>query len=39
VVYAVACDARRRVFHDRALTVLEHADVPRRGSGLPDLTS
>jgi len=39
VVYAVACDARRRVFHDRALTVLERACVPRRGVGLTELTS
>ena len=28
VVYAAAGDARRRVFHSRALMVLEHVDVP-----------
>ena len=28
VVYAAAGDARRRVFHGRALMVLEHVDVP-----------
>ena len=28
VVYATAGDARRRVFHGRALMVLEHVDVP-----------
>jgi len=28
VVYAAAGDARRRVLHGRALTVLEHSDVP-----------
>jgi hypothetical protein len=28
VVYAAAGDARRRVLHGRALTVLEHADAP-----------
>ena len=38
VVYAGAGDARRRVFHGRALTVREHADVPRRGARLPELT-
>jgi DNA-binding SARP family transcriptional activator len=39
VVYAGAGDARRRVFHGRALTVREHVDVPRRGAGLPELAS
>jgi DNA-binding SARP family transcriptional activator len=39
VVYAGAGDARRRVFHGRALTVREHTDVPRRGAGLPELAS
>jgi DNA-binding SARP family transcriptional activator len=39
VVYAAAGDARRRVFHGRALTVPEHADNPRRGAGLPELAS
>ncbi|HKF35741.1 MAG TPA: hypothetical protein VKB35_02475, partial [Ktedonobacteraceae bacterium] len=39
VVYAGAGDARRRVFHGRALTVREHADVPRPGAGLPGLAS
>src|SRR6266566_4240775 len=38
VVYAAAGDARRRVFHGRALTVREHADVPRRGALLPQIT-
>jgi predicted ATPase len=38
VVYAGAGDARRQVFHGRALTVREHADVPRRGARLPELT-
>jgi DNA-binding SARP family transcriptional activator len=38
VVYAGAGDARRRVFHCRALTVREHADVSLRGAGLPELT-
>jgi predicted ATPase len=28
VVYAAAGDARRRVFHGRALMVLKHVDVP-----------
>ena len=28
VVYAAAGDARRRVFHSRALMVLEHVDIP-----------
>jgi DNA-binding SARP family transcriptional activator len=37
VVYAGAGDARRRVFHGRALTVREHADVARRGARLPEL--
>jgi DNA-binding SARP family transcriptional activator len=39
VVYAWAGDARRRVYHGRALTVLEHTDGPRGGVGLPELTS
>jgi len=39
VVYAGAGDARRRVFHGRALTVREHADVPRRGAGLSEFAS
>jgi hypothetical protein len=38
VVYAGAGDARRRVFHGRALIVREHADVPGRGAVLPELT-
>jgi predicted ATPase len=38
VVYAGSGDARRRVFHGRALTVREHSDVPRLGAGLPELT-
>jgi DNA-binding SARP family transcriptional activator len=39
VVYAGAGDARRRVFHGRALIVREHADVPRRGAGLSEFAS
>ena len=35
VVYEAAGDARRRVFHSRALMVLEHVDVPTAGAGLP----
>jgi DNA-binding SARP family transcriptional activator len=38
VVYAGAGDARRRVFHGRALTAREQADVARRGACLPELT-
>ena len=39
VVYAGAGDARRRVFHGRALIVREHADVPRCRTGLPEFAS
>ncbi len=39
VVYTAAGDARRRVFHGRALTVREHADAPRRRAVLPELAS
>ncbi len=38
VVYATAGDARRRVFHGRALTIREYADVTRRGASLPELS-
>ena len=37
VVYATAGDARRRVFHGRALKIREYVDVARRGAGLPEL--
>jgi len=37
VIYAGAGDARRQVFLGRALTIREHADVHRRGAGLPEL--
>jgi DNA-binding SARP family transcriptional activator len=39
VVYAGAGDARRRVFHGRALAVREHADVSRYGAGLSEFAS
>jgi DNA-binding SARP family transcriptional activator len=39
MVYSGAGDARRRVFHGRALAVREHADVSRYGAGLSEFAS